>query len=202
MADCVTVADVEIFTGGRLLANDDNVKQMLAAALATARRDAGWHVCPVVEDDEITLDGPDSRILNLPTRKLVTLTSVAEDGVDLDLTTLTWSAGGPPGLLERPVSVRKKSKGWWSEDYQSVVVMMDHGYTCDEAEDWRYAVLSMIDQMASYTVTGRSDADLVSKRVDDVAYTWANPYAVMAEDVLFSVKHIFDDYKLPRVELL
>lgn len=201
MAD-LTVDDVEAFTGGRLSSSDDETQRMLDAALTIARRDAGWHVCPVREDDEITLDGPDSRILNLPTRKLVLLTSIEEDGVDLTLTDLSWSAGGPPGLLERPVSVRKRSKGWWSDDYQAIVVTMDHGYTEEEAADWRYGVLTMISQMPVYATAGRGDADLVSKRVDDVAYSWISPYSAAAQDILFSMSSIFDDYRLPRLELL
>lgn len=201
MAD-LTVDDVEEFTGGRLSADDDETQRKLTAALLVARRDAGWHVCPVTADAEVTLDGPDSRMLWLPTRKLVTLTSIVENGINLDLLTLTWSAGGPPGLLERPVVVRKRSRGFWSDDYQSVVVTMDHGYTESEAADWRYGVLSMVNMMPSYALTGRSDAELISQRVDDVAYTWADPYASTAENLLFSMNSIFADYKLPRVELL
>ena len=50
-------------------------------------------------------------------------------------------------------------------------------------------------------VAGRGDADLVSKKVDDVTYTWGNPYA-MAEGVLYSVQPILDSYLLPRLEFL
>lgn len=198
----LSVTDVEDFTNGRLLASDDNVQLMLDAALATARRCCGWPVNPVQTSASVTLDGPDSRILWLPTRKLNTLTSVTEDGTSLTLSNLSWSAGGPPGVLERPVAVRKKGGGWWSAEYQAVVVVMTHGYTDTEAADWRYAVLSMIDQMASYTVTGRSDADLVSKKVDDVTYSWANPYMAVAESAAFSVSHIFENFCLPRAELI
>jgi len=198
----LTTSDVEQFTAGRLLANDPEVARLLDAALVIARRECGWHVSPVRYDDEVTIDGPGSRILLLPTRKLITLTSVTEDGTLLTLGDLTWSAGGPPGILERPAAIRKRSKLWWSEDYQAVVVVMDHGYTEEEAADWRQAILSMVDQMGSLALSGRGDADLVSKRVDDVTYTWGNPYAAMAESALFSVKNILDDYRLPRLEFL
>lgn len=198
----LTAADVESFTNERVLATDPNTQIMLDAALTVARRDAGWPVSPVVEGDEVVIDGPGSRILNLPTRKLVELTSVTEDGTSLTLADLSWSAGGPPGILERPVSMRKKNRGWWSDDYQAITVVMDHGYTEVEAADWRYAILSMVDQMAAYTVTGRSDADLLTKRVDDVSYTWANPYLGMAESVCFSMNHILANYRLPRLEFM
>jgi hypothetical protein len=194
-------ADVELYTGGRLSAGDPEVQRILTAALVIARRDVGWHVSPVVEQT-VTLDGPGSRILNLPSRRVISLTGVKEDGVALTLTDLTWSAGGPPGFLERPVSVRKRSSGWWTCDYQAVEVSMVHGYTEEEAADWRQAILQMVDQMATTTAAGRGDADLISKRVDDVTYTWGNPYAWQADDALMSVNSILDDVRLPRVEFM
>lgn len=198
----LTADDVERFTNSRLLADDEEVQRMLKAALVLARREAGWHVSPVVEDFDVVLDGPDSRILTLPTRKLVTLTSIVEDGTTLDLADLRWSVGGPPGILERPVSVRKKSGGFWSADYQAIEVTMDHGYTEDEAADWRQAVLTLVDQMGSLVGVGRGESDLVTKKVDDVTYSWGNPYSATAEGVLFSVKNILCDYTLPRLEFL
>lgn len=200
MAEELTPADVELFTSGRLVASDQEVVRMLSAALAIARREAGWHVSPVVEDDVVVLDGPGSRILTLPTRKLVELTSVVEDGVAWDPADLRWSAGGPPGITERPVAVRKRSGAFWSGEYQAIEVTMTHGFTAAEAADWRQAVLSLVDQVAS--ITGRDEASLVSKKVDDVTYNWGNPYSAAAEGVLYSVKSILCHYELPRLEFL
>lgn len=176
---------------------------MLDAALVTSRRECGWHVSPVRYGDILVLDGPQSRILMLPTRKLVSPPSITEDGIAVASADIRWSAGGPPGVLERPVGVRKKSTEFWSCDYQAIEVTMDHGYTEDEAADWRQAVLSMVDQMGSMVFAGRSEADLVSKKVDDVTYTWgAGPYTAMARDSLTSVASILADYTLPRLEFL
>jgi hypothetical protein len=197
----LTAADVDLYTGGRLLASDPEVQRTLNAALVIARREVGWYVSPVIEET-VVLDGPGSRILNLPTRRLLTLTSVEEDGTALTLTDLTWAAGGPPGLLERPVSVRKRSRGWWSCDYQAIEVVMTHGYTEDEAADWRQAILQMVDQMSVVNTSGRGDADLVSKRVDDVTYSWSPSYTAAGEDALIGMRSILDDYRLPRLEFL
>lgn len=196
------VDDVESFTNGRLVASDPEVARMLESALRMARRYCGWSVTPVVTDFAVTMDGPGSRILTLPTRKLVELTSITEDDTALTLTTLRWSAGGPPGILERPVSVRKKSGGWWKSYYQCIDVVMTHGYTEEEASDWRYAVLSMVDQMGQMLVTGRGELDMISKKVDDVTYRWADPYATAADTALYSVNSVFDGYCLPAVEFL
>jgi hypothetical protein len=198
----LTADDVESFTGGRLTADDEEVQRMLAAALGAARRHCGWHVNPVVADDSVTLDGPGSRILNLPTRKLVDLTSLVEDGRVVPLDAIGWSAGGPPGALSRPISVRKKSGGWWKAYYQCITVVMTHGYTDDEAADWRYAVLSMVDQMGQLQVSGRGEGDLLSKKVDDVTYRWADPYAAAAESSLYSVNSLLCTYALPPLEFM
>jgi hypothetical protein len=199
-------SDVATFTNGRLAA-DAVTQQMLDAAQITARRDAGWHVCPVRTDDTVIIDGPDSRILYLPTRKLVALTSIEEDGTALTplADKVSWSAGGPPGLLDGPVRVRKRGRGWWTPEYQGIEVTMTHGYTEEEAADWRRAVLSMVDQMALIPVaesTGVSEFGLTRKQVDDVAYSYGNPYVAAAEDMILSMAHVFADYRLPRVEFM
>lgn len=194
-------ADVQDFTSGRLSESDPEVIRMLEAALVTARRYCGWHVAPVIADDAITLDGPGSRILELPTRKLISLTSVSENGVPLGLASLSVTPGGPPGIT-RPAAVRKASGGWWGRTYQSIDIVMTHGYTEAEAADWRYAVLSMVDEMGQIQMSGTSELDIVSKKVDDVTYRWADRYSNAAESALYSFITVFDGYKLPPVEFL
>lgn len=192
-------ADVELFTGGRLLASDPEVQRMLDAALAAARRECGWHVTPVRLADTVVIDGPCSRMLDLPTRKLLVLTSITEGGTLVSLDSLRVSAAGP---RDRPVMVRKRSGAYWSCEYSDIEVVMDHGFTEVEAVDWRRAVLGMVEQMGSMMTTGRSEADLVSKKVDDVTYTWGASYGAMAEESLTSVSSILCDYTLPSLEFL
>lgn len=200
----LTATDVENFTGGRLT-NDGGtgeVTRMLKAALMVARRDVGWHVSPLRTGHVVTLDGPCSRMLPLPTLYLVALTHVVEDSDVVDLNDLKWSVGRPPESDRGAAVVRKKSRGFWSGDYQAIEITMDHGYTEDEAEDWRQAILSMVDQMSllpASKTNKRSDADLSTKKVDDVQYGWADTYTALAEQVLFSVESILSGYRLPEV---
>lgn len=199
MSEDITVEDVVNYTDGRLT-NDDETQRMLDAALAAARRYTGWHVSPVIEGDVHTLDGPQSRVLVLPTKRLLNLVSVVEDGTSLDLGSLRWTA--VPDYVAR---VRKRSNAFWSCDYASIVVTMDHGYTKVEAGDWVQAILTMVDQMSLLPVgagTGRSGADLIRKQVDDVEYQWGNVLMGMAEQSLFSVSHILSVYQLPPVEYM
>jgi hypothetical protein len=68
------------------------------------------------------------------------------DSNTVDLSTLRWSAGGPP--YPGPPGRCTQDGGFWPCHYQAVTVVMDHGYTEDEAADWRFAVLSMVDRSA------------------------------------------------------
>jgi hypothetical protein len=198
----LSALDVENYTNGRLRSDDPEVARMLDAALVTARRYCGWAVTPVIVDNAVTLDGPGSRILMLPTRKLVRLTSISENGTPLSLASVSATPGGPPGITSRPAAVRKASRGWWGHTYQSIDVVMTHGYTEAEAADWRYAVLSMVDEMGQIQMSGTSELDIVSKKVDDVTYRWADRYANAAETALYSYTGVFGGYQLPPVEFL
>jgi hypothetical protein len=80
-------------------------------------------------------------------------------------------------------------------------VTMDHGYTEAEAADWRYAVLSMVNQMAMVT-TGVSEDMLIRKTVDDVTLGYASPFSAVAEEAVGSVSHILSDFALPVVEYM
>jgi hypothetical protein len=192
-------SDLEEWSGGRI-PDDDDTELKLRACLMSARRAVGWHVSPVLEDQEITLDGPGSRILWLPARKIVELTSVFEDDVELDVVDLSLSAEGLP-YRPRPASLRKKSGGWWTSNYGGIVVTMNYGFTEVEAADWRQAIMQMVDQVSMAT-TGISESNLSRKTIDDVTYQYANPYTAMADEAVGSVYHVLCDYALPTVELI
>jgi len=187
--------DVVEFTLGRLEDNDET-QRMLDAALVAARHYAGWHVSPVRLGHEVVIDGPCSRILLLPTKKLIELTDITEDEIALDLDTLRWSSAA-----DYVVRVRKRSCAFWSCDYASIVVTMDHGYTEAEAADWRQAILTMVSEMASVQM-GASNVGLIRKRVDDVEYQWSDTVALAAAQTVTSVSYILDTYRLPRLEFL
>lgn len=119
------------------------------AARSAARRFCGWHVTPVREDDVVTLDGPGSALLVLPTLRLVELTGVVENGVALDVATELYVSSR--GL------VRKRSGAWWSRHYGSIVVTMTHGFDADidpddekdNAADFNTAVASIAERSAA-----------------------------------------------------
>ena len=160
----LTAAHVAEFTGGRL-ADDEQTEDLLAAALAAARRYCGWHVCPVRFGDVVTVDGPGGRVLSLPTLNLITLSSAVESGAAVDVSLLDVS--------RRKGTVEKYPTGCWTSRKGGVTVTMTHGFTEAEAADWRRAVLRLVDAMSYETVTTRDDPALVRKKVDNVEYQWA-----------------------------
>lgn len=134
----LTPADVEQYTDGRLDAEADETVRLLAAGLAAARTYCRWSVTPVLVDHEVTLDGPGSRRLVLPTLNLTELSAVVEDGDAIDVADLQWSADG---------LVIKSDGSCWTSKYRGIQVTMTHGF--DSAPDWQSAVLSYIDRTSS-----------------------------------------------------
>ena len=158
------------------------------AVLAAARRYCGWHVSPVMVGDEFTLDGPGTHVLDLPTGKLVALTSIVEDGVTLDVTKVDWSTYG---------WLRKQTRSLWSSRYRAITVVIDHGYTEEEAPDWRKAIIDMVNTVLHSAST--SGDGLKRKLVDDVEYEWFDFAAAAAGQAVYSVSAVLDGYKLPEV---
>ena len=164
MAEELLPADVELYTKGRLSRTDPGVERALASAKARVRRFCGWHVSPVATQT-ISLDGNGDIYLFLPTLKVVNLTAITEDGVALDVAEIERSVECPGMLI-------KKSRGHWARGYGNIEVTFEHGFTADEAQDWREAVLSLIDQASLTVGTGRN-GPVISKRVDDVQMSWS-----------------------------
>lgn len=119
-------AQVEATTKGKLKADDLRVTDALAAVSRSIRRRAGWHIFPVVTAHTLVLDGPGGAVLSLPTLKLITLTSITDDGTVLD-PTADLRVSRETGLL------KKRSGAHWSSHYGSINVVMDHGE--DEVPD-------------------------------------------------------------------
>lgn len=111
LADPILLSD---YPGGPFTA------RTIAAASASVRSDCRWHVAPVVTET-VTVDGSLSRLLLLPTLRLVTVTAVHV----LDDSGTTWMpiVGWRPanaGMLYRPTG--------WNYGPAGVQVTMSHGY--------------------------------------------------------------------------
>lgn len=184
----LTTADVETFTRGRLSAGDPVVQDILNAALVRARNYTGWVVSPQVADDAVTIDGPGGRELFLPTGRIVSIASIVENG-----TTVTSSDYVVSSDIRRMV-YRKNT--CWTSEFAGITVTYTHGYTEEEAADWRRAILLMVDRMSREQQSGaRSKEDLVRKKVDVVEYQWVD-WSAAADRAITSVESMLDHYQL------
>lgn len=189
-------SDVEQFTGGMLSATAPETQRMLDSALAVARRDVRWRVSPVIVDDVVTLNGTGTNRLRLPTKQVITIDAITSDGVSLDpVNDVTLDCESDNLLI--------KNVGVFSNQYNGVVVTMDHGFpensaaaasivgfTGSTASDWRQAILSLVVNISQIVAAGRPDSELSSKQVDDVVYQWG------ATQGLASIENILAEYRL------
>ncbi len=175
----LSVAGVAQYTGSALSESDDETERLLAAALGLARRYCGWHVTPVLEDDEVTLDGTGTCLLVLPTLKVVELTSITEDGVDL--------AEGISQSARAPGCLFKESGGLWTRGYSNIVVTYTHGY--EEAREWQSAVLSLVDRWSDLPAGGKPN--VVGP------FKWASESPV-GEAFTATERYLLDSYRLER----
>ena len=171
----LAAADLSAYTGGRLASGDAATAAVLAAALAAARRYVGWSVSPVASVT-VTVDGPGGAVLSLPTRNLLSISAVSENGEALDPADLDVSRRG---------TVTKYPLGCWTSRPGGITVTMSHGFTEAEAADWRRAVLRLADLMSRESGQ-RDSADMVRKKVDDVEYQWADGI-VSTDEILASM---------------
>lgn len=139
MLDADTLAD---YTRGRLDAADPETDQILLRSLAEVRRWCGWHVTPN-RQEPMTIDGPGTRLLRIPTLNLTELSAVAEDGVSVNLNTLEWSRMGV---------VRKASGLPWTSRLSGITVTVRHGF--DNADDFELAVFSVADRRSQAAAGG------------------------------------------------
>jgi hypothetical protein len=184
-----TAADVELFTGGRILADSVETYRALQRALSAVRNYCGWHVTPVKVGDVVILDGPGDSALALPTRQLGTLTSVVEDGITLSVSDLVPSVDP----LSKGRVLRKKSGAYWTWKYGAITVTMTHGYA--DAPDWNAAVLSVVNEMWLAARAGVGAGFSVKRnRVDDTEREWFDAQAAQA--AIPTVENLLSQYRL------
>lgn len=168
MAEDLTVADVDSYTRGRLPASDPETQRLLDAALARVRRFCGWHVSPVREDTVTVRPGGHdwTEWIILPTLKVVSLTSITEDDQTIDPASIQQFTNEPGVLYKKRGCSFPFNPRYWHPHY-SVTVTFQHGFTADEAPDFRSEVLRLVDS-TSLDVGMGDHGPLTEYRVDDV----------------------------------
>lgn len=181
--DFATPADVENFTKGQIEASDPRVLDAIKAVTSSIRREAGWHIGPVVEAHQVTLDGPGGQVLHLPTLRLVNLVSVTQLGEALDLAgeSHDWSE---LGLVE------KRDGTFWTDRYRKIVAVMDHGF--DDTSDLKFLTLSLLARGLS------SPLGATREQAGSMSIQWATAVPGVAGGLvpIPSEQRIMDRYRL------
>lgn len=129
MASLVTPTQLAAYP--RTPAGVDTVaaQPLLDAASEAVRDYCGWHIAPVVTET-VTVDGSGAAIQGLPTLMLLNLVSISNDGTDLDVADVEWSANGTMRYC------------WWTAKLRGVVAEIEHGY-----EETPAVVVALICEM-------------------------------------------------------
>lgn len=167
----------------------------LATTLATTEADrllqaeslvrgyCGWHIAPLREGVEVTVDGSGSQILPLPTLHLAEVTAVTEDGATVDLGGVQWTEAG---YLWRAAA--------WTRNLRGVVVTMNHGHATVPPE-----VQGVVQAVAQRAV---NNPDSIVRRQDgpfsdtysQTGFNQSLPLALLEAE-----KVILDRYRLPSL---
>lgn len=180
MADLASPSELAEYSKGTISQSEPRITGALAGVSAAIRNYCGWHITPVVTQ-ELVLDGPGGRLLNLPTNLLTGITALTEDGVLLvDNTDFRWSADG---------SVKRKGCTW-SDDFRIITATIVHGYA--EAPDVKRVALAVVArELSSPTGATREQAGAVS-------ISWALSSAGVSGGValLQNERDILDHYRI------
>ena len=141
---------------GTVPPSDPRIEPLIAGASRAVRRWCRWHITPVVQQTW-TVDTDGSRLISLPTMRLVEVTNVTVSGQVLDLTTdLEWSQLGELHRLG-PVP--------WPVGYRRVTITGRHGY--DDAPD----VAQIITQVVANALA--SPLGATREQAGQTSITWA-----------------------------
>lgn len=151
----VTPADVANYTNGKISATDPRVSSAIAGASAAVRRYCGWHIYPLLEADELVLDGPGGRELDLPSMNVQAVQSITQNATLLDESAYAWSQLG---------QVKLKC-GYWCDEYRSITAVIDHGY--GDVSDIQRVVLAMVSRELS------SPSGATREQAGQVSVSWA-----------------------------
>lgn len=137
-----------------LIPEDQEKPDWHDAAQAAIRLFCGWHVAPVLMET-VRVDTDGSRVVHLPTMRLVSLVSVTVGGRAVDVDTVDWSESGLIRLPYKPPS-----------RFGAVVVTMEHGF-----DDTTHiaALVRNISERAEATPAG-----VTRKQIGDVSLSYGD----------------------------
>lgn len=161
---------------------DGEDEAIVRQAQAAVRRYCGWHIAPDYTQT-LTLDGPGGRHLWLPSLHVNDVTSVTNEGAEVDLVDgVDWSK---TGYLEL-------RSGCWTRRPRQIVVTLDHGFA-EIPDELVEIVVSIASRAAS------SPAGAVEESTGPFRAKWSAvaPGVAGGLALLQHERDILDLYKLP-----
>lgn len=162
----------------------------LTRAEASVRAYVGWHLAPE-KSETITLDGPGSPVLLLPTLRVSAITAVTEDGQAVAPESYEWSSSG---VLRRKGSSSYPSPTWgpsWTSSLRGVTVELTHGF-----DEMPLDVTAIIERLAARASEASKGSALLSQ-VGQVAYATGEDGAPLSGSLSSLDRAVLGRYKLP-----
>jgi len=178
--ELVTPEQLSAYTNRAIAADDPRAQLILDGATRAIRRYCGWHIAgPLTES--ITLDGPGSSLLQLPTMNVTSIASITENGETVAVDSFEWSALGE----------LRKFGCWWTDRYRSITISLTHGFT--DAPD----VVQVILQASAAALSSPMGA--TREQAGQVSISWATtaPGVSGGLSLLQRDLAVLDSYKLP-----
>lgn len=174
-----TPQQVADYSAGTIISTDPRLGDMLDGVSAAIRRYCGWHITPSV-DSTVTLDGPGTPELDLPSLHVTAVASITECDQVIDPTLWTWSELGQVRL----------HRGRFTHHYRAITAEFTHGY--DYAPELTQVVLSAVARMLA------APSGNVQERAGDVLVKHAETATGAAGGLVFLQPEyqVLDSYRI------
>lgn len=179
--DLPPIITAERFHALTNLAYIDNprIESALYAASQAIRNYCGWHICPLV-DCTVHPDGG-SKVLRLPAGYVSEISSVKEDGEDLQEGQFEWRHDG----LMRRAQFRQ-----WSPRWNGIEVKYKAGYEAYAVPDLTEAVCAITAGVLSVS------AGVISESADGVSVSYSQSASSIAAGLTVQQKYALEAYKV------
>lgn len=174
----VSVEEFNAMTGGAHASNP-RVEAALLAASSAIRNYCGWHVCP----SAVCTAYPDggANIIRLPAALVSAVSSVSEDGAELDSGAYEWRRDG---------LVRKKKCTVWSDSWGGISVQYTAGYDVSAVPDLAEAVRAITEGVLAVA------PGVSSESADGVTISYSANAATIASALTTSQQAALAPYKV------
>jgi hypothetical protein len=160
---------------------EGDVTTLLDMVSGVVRAYCGWHVAPVREADEVTVDGSGTRQLALPTLHLLDVAAITEDGATVDPAGVQFSEAG---YLWRPEC--------WTRALRGVTATIDHGYDPVPPE-----VVAVVLALAARLVNNPTGAATWTRTIGPFTTTINYGTSWSGAALSTTEQFILDRYKIP-----